>query len=45
MPQYAGMPEDRFNVRISPCGCQLVRVALPGNPWRLMKPCDAHKEA
>ena len=45
MPQYAGLPEDRSNIRTDPCGCQQVRVALPGNPWVYTRRCDEHRRA
>lgn len=40
---YAGMPEDTSNLRHEPCGCELVRVALPGNPWHYLRRCADHQ--
>jgi hypothetical protein len=43
-PQYAGMPEDRANFETDDCGCEWVRVALPGNPWARLRRCEQHEE-
>lgn len=43
MPQYAGMPEDTSNSRVDACGCKLVRVAQPGNPWIYLRKCANHE--
>lgn len=42
---YSGLPPDRSNERRDACGCELVRVALPGNPWVYLRRCDEHREA
>jgi hypothetical protein len=41
---YAGIP-DLENWRRLPCGCELVRVALAGNPEVYTRRCDEHREA